>query len=216
MTTTHASPTAPVRPHLDRTGCLLLALGGVAFFAYGPLHPTGSDEGDKTAQLHSMLVDTMWYPAHAAGVLAFSAIAAGLLLVARGPGLSARAARVIRLVGIATVVMTLGQVIHTLAGTQASEIAGGETTPLVAAFMGVETLVNPLWSLAIVAVAAIGGLTGTLGNRIVLGLGVVGGLAFALANATIAFTDTFDVLFPVAGLIGLWAIACAVIGLTRR
>ena len=72
MTTLDTSKPARVQ-RLDRTGSLLLIAGGVAFFAYGPLHPVGDDAGDKTQQLHSMLVDQMWYPAHAVGLLAFSA-----------------------------------------------------------------------------------------------------------------------------------------------
>jgi len=49
----------------------------------------------------------------------------------------------------------------------------------------------------------------------VLPLGVLGGLAFALATATIAFVDTFDPLFPVAGLAGVWLVAAGVVGLFR-
>ena len=71
--------TAPAAPRLDRTGHLFLVAGGAAFFASGPLHPTGSDEGDKTEQLHSMLVDSAWYPAHLVALLGFACVAAGLL-----------------------------------------------------------------------------------------------------------------------------------------
>ena len=63
---------------------------------------------------------------------------------------------------------------------------------------------------------AAGGLTRTLGNRITLPLGVVGGLAAGLASATIAFTDTFDPLFPVGSLIGVWAVAVGGMALARR
>ena len=54
-----------------------------------------------------------------------------------------------------------------------------------------------------------------LGNRLLLPLGLAGGLAFALATATIAFIDTFDPLFPVAGLAGVWLVATGAVGLTR-
>jgi hypothetical protein len=209
-----AAPAAP--PRLDRLGAVLLVVGGVAFFAYGPLHPVGDNHGDKTEQLHSMLVDAWWYPAHAVGLLAFSSIAAGLLAIARDPVLPARVERATRVVGIIGVVMVGGQLVHTFAATQASSIAGGTTTPLVKVFMGVETLVNPVWSIAIAALAVIGGLSRTVGNRVLLPIGVIGGLAFALANATIAFTDALDGLFPVAGLIGVWAVAVGITGLARR
>ncbi len=81
--------------------------------------------------------------------------------------------------------------------------------------MGVETVVNPAWGLMIATLAVAGGRTRTLGNRVVLGLGLAGGLAFAVVTATIAYVDTFDPLFPVARLAGLWLVAVGVIGTTR-
>jgi len=46
-------------------------------------------------------------------------------------------------------------------------------------------------------------------------LGAVGGAAFALAGATFLLTDALDPLFPLAGAIGLWAVATG-IWLRRR
>ena len=195
---------------------LFLIGGGVAFFASGPLHPRGSDEGDKTEQLHSMLVDSAWYPAHLVGLLGFACVAAGLIGLGRDTVLRNRLGRLLTVsVGVA-MVGVLGSVVHLFAATQAAEIEDGSTTPLIAAFMGVETIVNPAWGLMIAALAVAGGLTRTLGNRVVLVLGLAGGLAFAVATATIAYVDTFDPLFPVAGLAGLWLIAVGVIGMTRK
>lgn len=216
MTTLDHSRTATLTPRRDRVGHLFLIAGGTAFFASGPLHPTGSDEGDKTEQLHSMLVDSAWYPAHLVGLLGFACVAAGLLALARDPALRDRLGRLLPISTAVGIVATLGAVVHLFAATQAAEIGEGGTTPLVAAFMGVETIVNPVWGLTIAALAVAGGLTRALGNRIVLPLGVLGGLAFALATATIAFVDTFDPLFPVAGLAGVWLVATGLVGLVRR
>ena len=209
--------TAPATtPRLDRVGHLFLILGGVTFFASGPLHPQGSEHGDKTEQLHSMLVDSAWYPAHLVGLLGFACVAAGLVGLGRDPVLRNRLGRLLTISTVVAVIGVLGAVIHLFAATQAAEIEDGSTTPLVGAFMGVETVVNPTWGLMIAALAVAGGRTRALGNRVVLGLGLVGGLAFALATATIAFVDTFDPLFPIAGLAGLWLIAVGVIGMTRK
>ena len=217
MTTIHHSrTTAPAAPHLHRAGFVLLIAGGAAFFASGPLHPTGSDEGDKTEQLHSMLVDSAWYPAHLVALLGFACVAAGLLALRRDPVIRDHLGRLLPISAVVAVVAVLGAVIHLFAATQAGEIEHGGTTPLVAAFMGVETIVNPAWGLMIATLAVAGGLTRALGNRIVLALGLLGGLAFAVATATIAFVDTFDPLFPVAGLAGVWLVATGVVGLTRR
>lgn len=217
MTTLNRSrTTATATARRDRAGHLFLIAGGAAFFASGPLHPTGSDEGDKTEQLHSMLIDSAWYPAHLVALLGFACVAAGLLALAGDPVVRDRLGRLLPVSAAIGVAATLGAVVHLFAATQADEVEDGGTTPLVAAFMGVETILNPAWGLMIAALAVAGGLTHALGNRIVLPLGLVGGLAFALATATIAFVDTFDPLFPVAGLAGVWLVATGIVGLVRR
>ena len=217
MTTLDPSRTAATAaPRRDRAGHLFLVAGGTAFFAGGPMHPQGSDEGDKTEQLHSMLVDSAWYPAHLVALLGFACVAAGLLALGRDPTVRARLGRLLPVSATVAVVATVGAVVHLFAATQAAEIEDGGTTPLVAAFMGVETIVNPVWGLMIASLAVVGGRTRALGNKVVMPLGVLGGLAFALATATIAFVDTFDPLFPVAGLAGVWLVAAGVVGLTRR
>jgi hypothetical protein len=217
MTTANSTrPTSITTPRGARTGFLFLIAGGVAFFAGGPLHPQGSDEGDKTEQLHSMLVDSAWYPAHLVALLGFACVAAGLLALGRDPVVRDRLGRLLPVSATVAVVATLGGVVHLFAATQAAEIEDGGTTPLVAAFMGVETIVNPVWGLMIAALAVVGGRTRAVGNKIVMPFGVLGGLAFALATATIAFVDTFDPLFPVAGLAGVWLVAAGLVGLVRR
>ena len=216
MTTLASRTTHATTPRLDRVGYLFLIFGGIAFFASGPLHPKGSDEGDKTEQLHSMLVDSAWYPAHLVGLLGFSCVAAGLMALGSSPDRRDRLGRLLTVAIVVAVIGVLGAVIHLFAATQAAEIEDDSTTPLVAAFMGVETVVNPVWGLMIAALAVAGGLTRTLGNRVVLPFGLLGGLAFAVATATIAYVDTFDPLFPVAGLAGLWLVAVGVIGMTRK
>ena len=216
MTELDSRTAAHTQPRLDPTGCVLLVVGGLAFFISGPMHPSGTNEGDKIQQLHSMLVEPLWYPAHALGVLGFASVAAGLVLIGREPGLRDRLGRLLPVSQAIAVLAVVGSVIHLFAGTQAAEIEDGSTTVLVTAFMGVETLINPVWGLMICALAVRGGLTRTLGNRLLLPLGVLGGLAFAVATATIAYVDTFDALFPVAGLIGVWLVSVGVIGLARR
>jgi cytochrome bd-type quinol oxidase subunit 2 len=217
MTTLNRSrPVAPSTASRDRAGHLFLVVGGAAFFIGGPLHPQGSDEGDKTEQLHSMLVDSAWYPAHLVALLGFACVAAGLLALGREQTLRDRLGRLLPISAWVAVAAAAGAVVHLFAATQAADVAQGDTTPLVAAFMGVETVLNPAWGLMIAALAVVGGLTRALGNRLVLPLGLLGGLAFAVATATIAFVDTFDPLFPVAGLAGVWLVATGIVGLVRK
>jgi hypothetical protein len=65
------------------------------------------------------------------------------------------------------------------------------------------------------ALVAAGGLTRTLGNRIIMPLGLVGALAYALALATVPFIDTFDALFPLSGLLAVWALIAGIMLLVR-
>jgi hypothetical protein len=192
-----------------------MLVAGIAFFVAGGLHPKGTNEGDKLAQLHSMLIDDLWYPAHAVSLLAMACFAAGLLVLRRQSTPGTEMTRVLNLAAGMSVLATLSMLVHLFAATQAPRIAHGETTGWIRFHTLNETIVNPLWALSIVALAVVGGLSRTLGNRIVMVLGVLGGLTFALATATIAFTDTFDALFPISALIGIWGAAVGVIGLIR-
>jgi peptidoglycan/LPS O-acetylase OafA/YrhL len=70
--------------------------------------------------------------------------------------------------------------------------------------------VDATWGAAMAVLAVVGGATRTIGNWITLALGAVGGACFALASATIPFTDLFDGLFPVASLLGLWAVVVGI------
>ena len=72
------------------------------------------------------------------------------------------------------------------------------------------------WALAIAALAVLGGLTRTVGNRLTIPFGLIGGVAFAVASATIPFTDTFDPLFKIGSLIAVWAILTGVISIRRQ
>ena len=182
----------------------LLALGGLAFIAGGILHPGDSGTGTKTEQLHEMLVQSSWYPAHALLLLATVGFAAGALALRYDATGAVRT--VTRVASVVGVVAVVGMAIHLLEAVNADALADGRTN-LFAQLQAVnETVVDAAWGLAFAALAVVGGLTRAIGNPVTASLGAVGGGAFALASATIAFTDTFDPLFPVSALLGTWAI----------
>ncbi|WP_433003708.1 hypothetical protein [Kribbella sp. CA-294648] len=218
MSKTTALASTPHRSHrLDRTAAVFLLLGGLAFFAGGALHPKDSSTGGtKLEQLHDMLVDPLWYPSHLFSLAAIALITAGLIVIRRRGDLPGRMARLMSVVAAISVLATVAMLVHLFAATEAEAIEHGHSTTLIDFHTWNETIVNPLWALAIATLAVAGGLTHTLGNRITLVLGLVGGLAFAIATATIAFTDLFDPLFPISSLIGAWAAAVGAIALLRR
>lgn len=209
------APSTPVR-RADRLAGAFFVLGGVAFFAGGALHPRDSGAGTKVAQLHDMLVDDKWYPSHALLLLAMVSFAVAILRVRRGVDLTGVMAAVTRVVSVVAVVAVAGSTLHLLAALGADGIADGDQTLVYRLQALNETFVAAPWALGIAALAVAGGLTCTLGNRVTLALGLVGGLAFALAAATIPYTDRFDGLFPIGSLIGVWGVLVGLMVLLRR
>lgn len=200
---------------LNRVSGICLVLGGITFIAGGATHPGDSGEGDKVQQLHEMLVQPSWYPSHALLLLSMGLFTAGIFTISRrdlGRIMDA-ATKVIAGIGV---LATVGMAAHLFAALEADSLAAGQPTTVSTLQTWNETIVDTLWALSIVVLAVAGGLTRTVGNRVTLPLGLVGGLAYALASATIAFTDRFDPLFPVGSLIGIWAAAVGVVTMTRK
>src|SRR5689334_23042063 len=177
------------RPRVSRVSGICLILGGIAFIAGGATHPGGSGVGNKTQQLHEMLVQPSWYPAHALLLAAMILFATGIFAMSRTSGLPRSMATATTVVAGVGALATAGMTAHLLAALEADSLAAGHPTTISQVQTWNETIVDTLWAVSIVFLAVAGGLSRTVGNRITLALGVVGGLAFALASATIAFTD---------------------------
>lgn len=209
------TPVSHVR-RSDRTAGVLLVLGGIAFLAGGATHPGDSGSGSKVSQLHEMLIDSMWYPSHALLLISMACFAGAIITLRRGGRFEAGMAKLTGVISVVAVVATLGMTLHLFAATGAHGIEHGDKTLRYHLQTWIETILDPAWGLAIVALAVAGGLTRTLGNRATLPFGLVGGLAFALASATIAFTDRFDGLFPVASLLGIWAVVVGLMEFRRK
>ncbi len=200
----------------DRIAGAGLIVGGVAFFAGGATHPGDSGTGTKVDQLHDMLIHAMWYPSHALLLIAMVAFAVAILRIRLRGGLDGAMAKVTRVVSVIAVVAAVGMTLHLFSALGADAIADGNKTFAYQLQAFNETIVDSSWGLGITALAVAGGLTRTLGNPVTLALGLVGGLAFALASATIAYTDRFDGLFPIASLIGIWGVVVGLMVLLRR
>ncbi|MFG1863257.1 hypothetical protein [Microbispora bryophytorum] len=200
---------------LNRVSGICLVLGGITFIAGGATHPGDSGEGDKVQQLHEMLVQPSWYPSHALLLLSMGLFAAGIFAISRRDVGRSMAAATKVVAGIGALA-TVGMAAHLFAALEADSLAAGQPTIISTMQTWNETTIDTLWGLSIAFLAVAGGLTRTVGNRITLALGLAGGLAYALASATIAFTDRFDPLFPVGSLIGIWAAAAGVMAVTRK
>jgi hypothetical protein len=207
-------PTAVRASHRERAVGPSLVLGGIAFFVGGLLHPSDSGRGNKVLQLHDMLVGSSWYPAHAMLFVAMALFAGAVHAMRRRREVSPGVDRLLGVVFVVACVATVSMIVHLLAPLGASSVADGKPS-LLSRVQTLNETVDAAWGLAVAALAAIGGLTRTAGNRLTIPLGLVGGLAFALASATIPYTDTFDPVFKIGSLLSVWAIAVGLMALRR-
>ena len=187
-----------------------LVLAGVAFFVGGVTHPSDGGQGNKVQQLHQMLVDSGWYPSHAVLLVAMALFAIGISALRHRSAPTAGMERLLKFVFVIACIATAGMAIHLLAALDAKSLADGKQSLVSRLQTANETVVDAAWGLAVATVAVAGGLTRIVGNRITIPFGLVGGLAFALASATIPYTDTFDSLFKVGSLLSIWAILVGV------
>jgi hypothetical protein len=211
-TTTRPHPTW-TRGNAALIGSLSLIAGGITFVAGGATHPKDSGHGNKIDQLHDMLVDATWFPSHLLLVASLGLFAVGVLALRQRSDLDAAMVRVVRVVSIIAILATAGMTVHLLEAVNADSLADGEANFYSWLQTANEILVDATWGLAMAVLAVVGGRTRALGNRVTLVLGLVGGTCFALASATIPFTDVFDGLFPVASVLGLWAVVVGVLQL---
>ena len=217
MTSTITPSDSTTRGRLDAATAALFVGAAIAFNAGGALHPNDDGHGDQVEQLHSMLLQSTWYPSHLLLLLSFGLFTVALHRVRRTVGVSSQTSAMLRWIVPLSALTTVLMVPHALAAMGASSLADGRSNAL-SAFMTVdETLADAPWALAIAVLALVAGAAHDLGNRITAVLGVVGGASFALAAVTIPFADTFDTLFAVGGAgITLWALAVAAVGVRRH
>jgi len=215
MTTTiEARPNAAPTRGVARLAGLCFMIAGIAFTVGGASHPSDSGTGNKVKQLHDMLVDSSWYPSHAALLLAMILFAIGLFGLRKRADLAPGVERLLDIAFVIACVAVVSMGVHLGTALDAESVADGHQS-LVSRIETVSEAIDAVWALALAALALAGGVTRTIGNRIALAFGVAGGVAFALASATIPYTDTFDPLFKAGSLLAIWAIIVGVIELRR-
>lgn len=215
-TTTHVRSITPTRSRsFLRAAGLLFVAAGITFFLYGPLHP-GDEGGSKVDVLVEMLENPMWLPAHLLGLTSYACFAAAVLAIRKGVAFDRTMHRVTFVVLAVLVVGTIAMLVHALAFAGADAVrADGEDAFWFQLMTWNESVVNAAWALGMVVLVTAGGLTRAIGNRIIMPIGLVGALAYALALATVPFIDTFDALFPLSGLLAVWAVIVGLMLLAR-
>lgn len=210
-TTTTATPAPPQRRDLI-SGIALIA-GAAFFLPSGLLHP---EPGPGTAlqQIHDMVTDPRWIPSAALTLAAFVCFT---LAFARLSTTTDQLARVLRWGALTSAAVAVGQVVYLFGGVGAEPLAGDEGNWFSAVMFVTHLLVNPLWGLAVAAIALVGGLSGRLGGRVSLVAGALGGLSWTVSMLTAPYLDIDDILFPLAGtLLTGWTLAIGVMLLRRE
>jgi hypothetical protein len=222
VTTPRVTTPSPGADVARRTGPLAswaLVAGGVLFFVGGGMHP-GEDPPDATLDERMLLMfrDSTWYSSHVLLLAGTALVALGLVALVRGGGLDGvpRLRRVAVVAAAAACAATVATLPHLVAAVEADRLADHHATPVTDVSLVVETVVTPVFGLAIAALAVLGAATRTLGNPVTALVGVLGGVGYALAGATVLVTDVFDPLFPLASGIAVWAAAAGAGLLLRR
>ena len=217
MTATLDSPARARRLALDGGAIAALAGGALAFNLGGALHPNDGGVGNKVVQLHSMLLQSSWYPSHLGLLFSFALFTVAFLRLPGRMELAPVTRRIVRVMAVVSILTTVAMVPHLLAPLGADSIADGQSSAL-SVFMTIdETLVNAPWAIGIALLALVAGVTRELGNRVTAVIGMVGGASFAAAAISIPFTDALEVLFAVGGMgVTLWALGVVAVGAWRR
>jgi hypothetical protein len=197
-----------------------LAVGGALFVVGGSMHPT-EDRPDLSMaqQLKVMYEDPAWYPGHVAMFVGMVLITVALAALVRDPRIAGvpRARKATLVTAAASALATVGALLHVVAATDADRIGHHDSLPpLSGTYLVLETISVPIFAFGVAALAVIGALTRTLGNRFTAVFGVVGGVGYGLAGGTAIVTPVFDFLFPTAIGVGLWTVAVGIGLLLRR
>ncbi len=196
-----------------------LVAGGAFFLAGGPMHPKEDPPGVSVKEhLRVMYEDSSWYPGHAVLLIGLVLIAASLVALARSRSMAdVPRAHVAGLVAaVAAAAAAPAMLLHLIAAVDADAIAADRSTPISDVQGIVETITVPAFGFGIAALAVVGAMTRTLGNWASAAAGVLGGVGYGLAGATILFTDKLNALFPAASGIAVWTIAAGFGLLLRR
>lgn len=209
----------PEARHINPRIALTLLLGGAFFLAGGPMHPKEDPPGVSLHEhLRIMYENPLWYSSHTILLIGMVLIAASLVALARGRSFAAipRAHTATVVAAVASSLAAAVMLLHLVAAVEADAIAAGDSTPLSDVLVIGDTIAVPAFGISIAALAVIGATTRTLGNPVTALLGVVGGVGYALAGATILFTDALNFLFPTATGIALWTLAAGIALLWRQ
>lgn len=189
---------------------VLLAIGGVGFFAAGAFHPAGRPGQDFDQAIVSMLGSPMWPVAHWIAVVSALLVALALFLLIDQPQDSLAAAAGLRLGIVATSFMAVEFTVELAARADVARIASGQPAPLLALVDAMQAIGFPALAAAFILIAAATRWT----PRSVVVLGVIGAVALAVGGFVVQGLHVVALgpVFIVGNLLPIWMVWA---GITR-
>ena len=216
MTTSTHSPAPSPRPVGWR---IALVASGALVLAGGSLHPDSDAADPLREELAVMTAHPNWVPGHSLIVLG-TVLLVGALYMARLQRVWPRATdRAVVAATVAFAAYAVETVFHLAAAVDSQALHDGHAAPVAFTHIGLAAVLYPVSGIALVVLAV------TLGRalggpaRVVAVLGVLGGLAHAVAVPLLLLLPDLEVtpLFAASGVLtALWAIGTGVVGARDR
>lgn len=195
-----------------------LIAGGVLYAVGGQLHPRG--KGDtKDAYLDSMLTDSNWAASHLAQFVALAVITATYVIAYRADVFGRATRRWVLAATVGAGIAAAEMLPHLAASSEHHSLEHGEATPILDTHLLLQVVATPALGLTTAALAiAVARASGTLPARLLAGVAVVFGVAYALAGPLVRFTEdlSFTKLFPAQAGIAIWILGTGVRVLLRN
>jgi hypothetical protein len=217
-TTIHASDEVTEGATSGRWRALLVA-AAVCMAAAGPLHPDADASGTTREELATMTAGDTWVISHAGVALGTVLLAVGLWSAHRHGSWPTATRRTLRIAAIAVSAYVVETVAHLAAVLDKDALAAGDPAPIAFGHLGLALVLYPVSGLAIVALAVSLFRTVTLGNKVLAVVGIVGGLAHAVAVPLTLLAPDAEItpVFAVAGMmLAAWALVTGIAGIRTR
>jgi hypothetical protein len=186
-----------MKPPLWRVCFIVSAL---FLIAGGPQHPSG--------EMHEMLANPKWVPAHSLMLAGFAALLIGLLLYRQAMSLPATTQKWVRFAIIGTVLQTIEMAMHTAAVVDHDHLVAGQSTPVLTTHLWLAVFFYPIFALSIIGFIIAGMRDKVIGSPWIGWLGIVGALAHGAAPPLVVALKIQGaaILFRFLILLALWLI----------
>ena len=189
---------------------LCFIVSALFLIAGGPQHPG--------CEMHEMLANPKWVPAHTLLLAGFVTLLVGLLLYKRATSLPDATRRWLRLAIIGTVLQTIEMAFHTAAVVDHDHLVAGQSTPVLTTHLWLAVIFYPIFGLTIIGFIIAGMRDHVIGSPWIGWLGIAGALANGAAPPLVVLLkiEAARILFPLLLLFALWLILAGLWPLRAR